>query len=140
MSDNYYVCLEIIDRISHEALKKYITYSKFSQACGYPKSWWYKVIDSGCSITYQTLNKVAEALNLSVEYLITGKDRGEFKKDTSLAYIGKLKLRRGEESMYAIRSRLRKNLQHDVHLTTLFHLADITGLSVMNILRGDINE
>ena len=136
----YYYCLPIIDRISEEAMKKFRTYSKFSKMCGYSNTWWYQVVESGYSITYKTLIKVAKVLDLSVEYLLTGNDRAEYADDTSLEHICGIKSKVSNRSINAIKSKLRKGQQDNICLTSLFSLAEASDTTVINILKGDFND
>lgn len=134
MMDYYYV-LRIVDRISAEALKKFGTYGKFSVACGKRRTWWYKTIDSGCGITFNTLMKCAEVLELPAEYLLTGRGTAN---NLSIEHIGRIRLRKADSGVFhTIRWRIKRGLQHDLCLTTLYRFEDITGIRMMKILKGE---
>lgn len=72
----YYRCLSVLDRINDEAVIKFGSGYAFSKALGRDKSFWNVRISA---ITFPRMKNIiiyAKTLNLSVEYLLTGKHRG----------------------------------------------------------------
>lgn len=136
MSDNYYVSLAVVDRVSREALAKFGTYGRFSVACGYQRPWWYKTIMSGCGITVNTLAKASKTLDVSAEYLLTGSHKKPA-GNISIEHLPRLKLSRIDHTLMSIKSRIRHGKQHDITITTLLNFADNSGVEAMRILKGE---
>ena len=71
----YYDSLSVYDRLVDEALKKYSNLSKFADEVGLCRSTFYNKI----SLRTDTLLKCAKVLNISVNYLLTGKKKDVYK-------------------------------------------------------------
>lgn len=76
-NDSYYIVFNIVDRINDEIIKKFRAGWRFSEYIKKSRQYW-NVIYSRASIGPKNLIMLAEALDLSVEYLITGKNRGPY--------------------------------------------------------------
>ena len=73
--DAYYDSLSVYDRVVEEAIKKYSNLSKFADEVGLYKTSFYNKI----SLRADTLLKCAKVLNISVNYLLTGKKKDVYK-------------------------------------------------------------
>ena len=73
--DAYYDSLSVYDRVVEEAIKKYSNLSKFADEVGLCRSTFYNKI----SLRTDTLLKCAKVLNISVNYLLTGKKKDVYK-------------------------------------------------------------
>ena len=73
--DAYYDSLSVYDRVVDEAIQKYSNLSKFANELGLYKTSFYNKI----SLRTDTLLKCAKALNISVNYLLTGKKKDVYK-------------------------------------------------------------
>lgn len=73
--DAYYDSLSVYDRVVEEAIKKYSFLSKFADEVGFCRSAFYNKI----SLRTDNLLKCAKVLNISVNYLLTGKKKDVYK-------------------------------------------------------------
>ena len=73
--DAYYDSLSVYDRVVEEAIKKYSNLSKFADELGLCRSTFYNKI----SLRTDNLLKCAKVLNISVNYLLTGKKKDVYK-------------------------------------------------------------
>ena len=79
MSDeSYYRALAVVDRVNEIVREK--TYdAEFSRKMGYNPVWWGVVKYSGRSLSLKNILKAAEVLDVSVEYLLSGKNKQPYK-------------------------------------------------------------
>ena len=73
--DAYYDSLSVYDRVVDEAIQKYSNLSKFADELGLCRSTFYNKI----SLRTDNLLKCAKVLNISVNYLLTGKKKDVYK-------------------------------------------------------------
>lgn len=73
--DAYYDSLSVCDRVVEEAIQKYSNLSKFANKLGLCNTSFYDNI----SLRTDTLLKCAKVLNISVNYLLTGKKKDVYK-------------------------------------------------------------
>lgn len=73
--DSYYRCLGVIDRINEEAISKFGSGYKFSKALGRNTSWWNVRYSAATFPRLENINTYAKLFNVSVDYLLTGKNR-----------------------------------------------------------------
>ena len=73
--DAYYDSLSVYDRVVEEAIQKYSNLSKFADELGLCRSTFYNKI----SLRTDNLLKCAKVLNISVNYLLTGKKKDVYK-------------------------------------------------------------
>ena len=73
--DAYYDSMSVYDRVVDEAIQKYSNLSKFANELGLDKTSFYHKI----SLRTDTLLKCAKVLNISVNYLLTGKKKDVYK-------------------------------------------------------------
>ena len=73
--DAYYDSLSVYDRVVEEAIKKYSFLSKLADEVGLCRSTFYNKI----SLRTDNLLKCAKVLNISVNYLLTGKKKDVYK-------------------------------------------------------------
>ena len=71
----YYDSMSVYDRVVEEAIQKYSNLSKFANEIGLNKTSFYNKI----SLRTDTLLKCAKFLNISVNYLLTGKKKDVYK-------------------------------------------------------------
>lgn len=73
--DAYYDSLSVYDRVVEEAIKKYSNLSKFANELGLCRSTFYNKV----SLRTDNLLKCAKVLNISINYLLTGKKKDVYK-------------------------------------------------------------
>lgn len=73
--DAYYDSMSVYDRVVEEAIQKYSNLSKFANELGLDNTSFYNKI----SLRTDTLLKCAKFLNISVNYLLTGKKKDVYK-------------------------------------------------------------
>ena len=73
--DAYYDSMSVYDRVVDEAIQKYSNLSKFANELGLDKTSFYHKI----SLRTDNLLKCAKVLNISVNYLLTGKKKDVYK-------------------------------------------------------------
>lgn len=137
MSDEaYYRALAVVDRIGTCALEKYKNLLEFTKACGFNERYFYNAYNQGVSMRFSTLTKFAKNLNLSVEYLLTGKHKAPFNDDCSLEHITKINC-----GKYAkVKHWLKIGKSKTLNIRTLFQIEQETGKDIMNILRGKYEQ
>lgn len=140
MSDqSYYIALGVVDRISELAKEKFSTFGHFSVIMGWKASQWQSVVDKAYGIRFNTLVRIAKVLNLSVEYLLTGKNKQPYTDDNiSIDNLGKIKIHGSPKTIYSTQVYIRKGKQKNIGLKVLFDIEAASGVSVMNLLRGKI--
>lgn len=79
MSDeSYYRCLDVVERINTEAMAMFGSGYKFSKALGRNKSWWNVRYSNVTFPRLQNINTYSKLFNVSINYLLTGKNREEY--------------------------------------------------------------
>ena len=73
--DAYYDSMSVYDRVVEEAIQKYSNLSKFANELGLCRSTFYNKV----SLRTDNLLKYAKVLNISVNYLLTGKEKDIYK-------------------------------------------------------------
>lgn len=79
MDESHYLSLAVMDRVANEIINQGMTYSQFSKKLGYTPPYFHARYNSGQSPMTKKLYMYAEALNISVEYLLTGKGDKTFR-------------------------------------------------------------
>jgi len=133
--ESYYRALGVVDRIRDEAIKKFGNLSKFSKSCGKKPQWFYSVYVSGNGISLNTLFICAEALNLSVEYLLTGRRKKLFsalKIDIKDIFNDIHNMPIG---FRMIKSKIKTGKTKDIRLQTLFSLERLSNKDVTFLLK-----
>ena len=79
MEDSYYKALNVLERIQEELLKSGVSGVDLSRKLGVSDTWWNNKYNIVCFPKVNTLLKIAKALNISYEYLLTGCNRNIYK-------------------------------------------------------------
>lgn len=141
--DNEYISLAVMDRVSDEILRQGMNYSQFSKKLGFTAPYFSSRYHSGQSPTTKSLYMYAEALNISVEYLLTGKGDKTFKPfdvnlKTLIEVYDKVKRKYGK-----VPNKLSSNIfyikhkkHQDVNIRTLFNYADFLKTPAVKLMGG----
>ena len=76
--ESYYICLDRLDRINDEAITKFGSGYAFSKALGRHKSFWNVHYGNVIFPRLKNIITYAHNLDVSVEYLLTGKNRDKY--------------------------------------------------------------
>lgn len=79
MEESYYKALNVLERIQEELLKSGVSGVNLSRKLGVHDTWWNNKYNIVCFPKVNTLLKIAQALNISFEYLLTGNNRTTYK-------------------------------------------------------------
>ena len=112
-ADAYYDSLSVYDRVVEEAIHKYGFLSKFADDVGLCRSTFYNKI----SLRADNLLKCAKVLNISVNYLLTGKKKDVYKpKEPRYTMIRTQKLPKNSDNcLRVVKCQLNKGIKK--HLT-----------------------
>lgn len=111
--DAYYDSLSVYDRVVEEAILKYSNLSKFANELGLCRSTFYNKI----SLRTDNLLKYAKVLNISVNYLLTGKKKDVYKPvEARYSMIRTQKLPKNTDNcLRVVKCQLNKGIKN--HLT-----------------------
>lgn len=139
----YYEALGITQRCCDELLFKFGTLSKASRKFGYLKPVFYQYSFGLASFSSSKIFEIAKKLNLSVEYLITGKNRAEYIPfEYGLENILKehKKLEWGDSpdfgSYQVILHLIKKKPKKSIRISTLLELSRVYKKSVTYLIGG----
>lgn len=120
-NEHYYRALAIMDRIEEIREQKGIPKVAFAKKLGYTLSLYHVTYDNCRIVKISMLIKFAKVLDVSVEYLLTGKNLEPF-KDFELNFDGitQAKTRGTSNSLRVIKHRLKSKKSNDIVLKTLF--------------------
>ena len=138
MSDqSYYITLAVIDRISELAIGKFGSFSAFSKKMGWKSPRWGVLYNNGRCINFNTLVRIAKVLDLSIEYLLTGKNKSSYiEENLSVRNLALMKIHGASNSIYSVLSKIRNNKQKDIGLITLFDIEEVSKKDIRQLLRG----
>lgn len=138
MSDeSYYRCLDVLERINEEALSKFGSGYGFSKALGRNKSWWNVRYGNVTFPRLTNINRYAELFDVSVDYLLTGKNRdvyipSEVSCERLYHEYKSRKIPLDVCKKYApIMFRVRQG--HEINLETLFDFEDMFKISAYEL-------
>lgn len=137
LNDNYYRALDIINRIEEIREEKNITRTEFGKQMGLSQSYYYVVYDNCRIIRINTLVKIAKILNISIEYLFTGKNKQPF-KDFKINYdkIINAKTIKMPNRLRVIKSNLKRNKTSNIMLKTIFDFERQLNISAIKLIGG----
>ena len=134
--DNYYTSLNILDRIDEIRIKKGISTSEFCRNLEKSTAWWTVIYSGARVIRFQTLCKIAKILNVSVLYLITGKNKGRYKNcHINQEEIKKLKGKYAPPRICVSLCNFRKNRTKDVSVKTLLDISYYYKIDITNLIK-----
>lgn len=84
-SDSYYDALRVLDRLEEVRERKGINKIYMATSLGYSPQYYYKILDFSQVIRLELLRKFSQVLDVSLEYILTGKNYSEY-KDVTISY------------------------------------------------------
>jgi hypothetical protein len=136
--ESYYRCLDVLDRINSEAISKYGSGYAFSKALGLSQSFWNVHYSNVIFPRLSNINKYAQIFDVSVCYLLTGKNRDSYVPvvvscDRLYKEYKTHKLSVDDCRKYApIMFQVKRG--HEVNLGTLFDFEDMFKISAYDLV------
>lgn len=137
-NDHYYRALNIMNRVEEIRQKLNIPKTEFGKKLGYTPAYYYAFYNSCRTIKVSTLIKFAEILNVSVNYLLTGKNYEQFKNFT-LNYdnIINSKKRKTPNSLKVIKTALKYGKIKDLNIKSLFEFEEQLHIPAIKLIGGE---
>ena len=136
-NEHYYRALNVMDKIEEIRVKKGIAGYKIGKFLGHTPSYYYTAYDNCRTIKVSTLIKLAKSLDISVEYLLSGKNKEEFKPfEFNLDIIKNTKVKYLPNRLRVIKCRIVKNKANNISLKTLFEFEHYLKISAIKIIGG----
>ena len=136
-NENYYRALNVMDRMEELRLERNIPKPKIGKSLGHSGAY-YQAFYDGCRVLkVSTLLKFAKALDISVEYLLTGKNKQPYKDvELNINKISQLKKYKLCNNLQVIQSRLKRNLRNDISIKTLFEFETNLNINITELFKG----
>ena len=131
--DAYYDSLSVYDRVVEEAIKKYSNLSKFADELGLCRSTFYNKI----SLRTDNLLKYAKVLNISVNYLLTGKKKDVYKPiEARYTMIRTQKLPKNTENcLRVVKCQLNKGIKKHLTVRSVLRFAKAFKCEPVDIIK-----
>jgi transcriptional regulator with XRE-family HTH domain len=137
-NDHYYRALNIMDRIEEVRLEKKILKSEIGKKLGYSSAYYQVCYDNCRTLKVSTLIKFAKAVDISVEYFLTGKNKQEFKSfEFNLEVIKNTKIKYIPNSLKVIKCRMKKEKAKDITIKTLFEFEKLYRIPAIKLIGGE---
>lgn len=137
-NEHYYTALNIMDRIEEIRINKNIQRTQFGDDLGFTKAYYYAFYNSCRIIKTSSLINFAKILNVSVEYLLTGKNLTQY-KDFKLDFnkIINCKAQKLPNSLKVIKCKLKKGVTKDINIKTLFEFEYYIKIPAIKLIGGE---
>lgn len=131
--DAYYDSLSVYDRVVEEAIQKYSNLSKFAKELGLCRSTFYNKI----SLRTDNLLKCAKVLNISVNYLLTGKKKDVYKPiEARYTMIRTRKLPKNTENcLRVVKCQLNKGIKKHLTVRSVLRFAKAFKCEPVDIIK-----
>ena len=131
--DAYYDSMSVYDRVVEEAIKKYSNLSKFADEVGLCRSTFYNKI----SLRTDNLLKCAKVLNISVNYLLTGKKKDVYKPiEECYTVIRTQKLPKNTDNcLLVIKCQLNKGIKKHLTVRSILRFAKAFKCEPVDIIK-----
>lgn len=131
--DAYYDSLSVYDRVVEEAIKKYSNLSKFANELGLCQSTFYNKV----SLRTDNLLKCAKVLNISVNYLLTGKKKDVYKPiEARYTMIRTRKLPKNTENcLRVVKCQLNKGIKKHLTVRSILRFAKAFKCEPVDIIK-----
>lgn len=136
-NENYYRALNIIDRIEEIREEKRIGKTIIGKTLGCSKQYYYSAYDNCRCLKVKTLDRIAKILDVSLEYLLTGKNKEPYKKiDINFDLIKNTKIKKLPNYLQSTRSYLRSGRCTDLNTKSLFEFEEYSKIPVIKLIGG----
>ena len=131
--DAYYDSMSVYDRVVDEAIQKYSNLSKFADEVGLCRSTFYNKI----SLRTDNLLKCAKVLNISVNYLLTGKKKDVYKPiEARYAMIRTQKLPKNTDNcLLVVKCQLNKGTKKNLTVRSVLRFAKAFKCEPVDIIK-----
>ena len=131
--DAYYDSMSVYDRVVEEAIKKYSNLSKFADELGLNRSTFYNKI----SLRADNLLKYAKVLNISVNYLLTGKKKDVYKPiEARYTIIRTQKLPKNTDNcLRVVKCQLNKGIKKNLTVRSVLRFAKAFKCEPVDIIK-----
>lgn len=137
---SYYRALDVLDRIEKERIKMKIRACKFSRLLGKCDAYWNVKFSTPSVLRIGTINKIASKINVSLDYLIYGKEYGPYTEtEIDVARIPEYTAKKRiylTDSQKSIVSRIRNGKQHDIGVNLFFQLEEKINKNLLKIIKN----
>lgn len=131
--DAYYDSLSVYDRVVEEVILKYGYLSKFADEVGLCRSTFYNKI----SLRTDTLLRCAKVLNISVNYLLTGKKKDVYKPIEERYTMVRAQRfpKNTDNTLLVIRSQLNKGIKKHLTVRSVLRFAKAFKCEPVDIIK-----
>lgn len=131
--DAYYDSLSVYDRVVEEAISKYGTLYQFAKAVGVTKCLFYNKF----TLRTDNLLKCAKVLNISVNYLLTGKKKDVYKPiEARYTMVRTQKFPKNtDNTLLVIRSQLNKGIKKHLTVRSVLRFANAFKCEPVDIIK-----
>lgn len=138
INDNYYIAINILNRIEKVRTEKSLLQIELCRRMGKCAAWWNVALNGARTLRFNTLCRIAKALNISVEYLITGKNKARYRH----CYLNREKIISLYEynvppRILTILSQIRNNKKNDLSIKTLLDISYYYKIDIINLIGSD---
>lgn len=133
----YYIALAIMDRVEEMRLEKNIPKVKFGKELGFTTPYYHVLYNRCGTLRINTLIKVAKVLDVSVEYILSGKNYDVYKPFKIDYTILLTTIRKGMPlKLRVIKSMLKHNPNKHIMIKTLFEFEDFLKTPAIKLIGG----
>lgn len=137
-NNNYYRALAIMDRVESIREEKNITKCYIGKILGYTKPWYHSAYNSFRTLKISTLIKFAEVLDVSVEYLLTGKNKKDYKPfNVNYDLLFQQKKRGIPIHLRPIKTQIKKGRTKSITIKTLFEFEEFYKIPAIKLIGGE---
>lgn len=136
-NEHYYRALNVVDRIEEVRESKGICKTEFGKQLNFTRAYYYSFYNPCRTLRVIRLQKVAKVLNVSVDYLLTGKKLKEYKdfqyNTDKIINCDRLKL---SNRLKVIRRKLETGVIRNITVKTLFEFEHDLNIPAIKLIGG----
>lgn len=136
-NDHYYRALNIMNRVEEVRTERKISRTTFGKQLGHTIAYYQAFYDSCRAIKVMSVIKFAKVLDVSVEYLLTGKKKEPYKEfNLNYDYIINSKVKGLPNSLKVIKSKLKLGHCSDMSTKTLYEFEKQLKVPAIKLIGG----